>query len=82
MPEDNKVYSMSDKKDPDKVYRLKVTRPLQVSARKQARPSVYFDWDNKEDALAAKALLEKAKDVWPGGTKVEFLVHVPDMPLE
>lgn len=66
------------------IYRLKITRVLRISSRKVSHPSVYFDWDSKEDALAAKALLEAASAVWPNksrGTTVEFLEHVPDIPL-
>ena len=76
---------MEEQGSPKEVYRLKIVRTLKTSARKVAYPTVLFDWADKADALAAKELLDKAMAVWPErskGTKVEFVTHVPDVPLE
>lgn len=60
-------------------YKLKVTISSFKSALQRVFKYAYFIWDNEEDALACKELLEKADD--SGNVEVEFVRFTEESPL-
>jgi hypothetical protein len=78
---------MSDGKDvPKEYYRLMITKRIYISKTKSYEVRSVFDWEEKEDALAVKALLAKANkpplDKTPLNTpNVSFKIVHPDEPL-
>ena len=64
-------------------FKLRVTSKVYFSARKVYNVTRSFVWTDKADALACKALLEKAAVTGghPGDTKIEFVEFTEERPL-
>ena len=59
-------------------YKLRITMRL-GTLRKPLRPTGEYIWDNKEDALACKSLMEKAKT--PSWIDISFVEFTEEIPL-
>ena len=59
-------------------YKLRVSKTVLLSARKSYAVTTVFVWTDKADALACKALLEKAANK---DARIEFVEFTEEKPL-
>ena len=62
-------------------YKLRITKQVPLSARRVVNVTSEFVWVSKDDALACKALLEKAERN-TRCTTVKFVEFTEEKPLE
>ena len=62
-------------------FQLKITKKVRLSTKRSVNVTTVFTWADREDAIECKKLIDRAeKDI--RNTKVIFVEHTPDIPLE